>query len=678
MPPTTQRALLQTQQEPGKNCLPLILSTSEPVRSLPSSKHVLVRVRAVALNPTDHKMIANFTSPGNGTGCDFCGTVEATGDGINPMSRISPGARVCGPMFPYSSVKPPILDNQHSSVGAFSEWIVVEASLLLEIPPHWTELQGAALGGVGWSTVALAMSHPAALALTGCPSQPAVDRKPVLVYGGGTATGTMACQLLSLSGYAPIAVSQTHESSKLAQHFGAAKTIHSGGEANTQVRHVLDCITDPQSVRLSFAAIARTGGRYACLEHCRDSWKTRRMVQVKEIMGFDVLGRDVDLGGPSSAYTRKADREAVAIGRRWAVEMQALLDQGMVQPHPSREVEVVGGACSASRNVAIISGKKMPFNVFHDPQQGAGFVVCVVTIPLCLVATILRFIGTIRASRNILWEDWFALIALIFHLAYTSTFLYRAKLSLCLLYYRLFSVNRKLVVCVYCIAAVQIAWFIAAYLVKWFMCVPVERIWDVTGNTDGCIEIGPFMAGIESVNSLIDFIMIGLAIWIIQSLRMKSSAKWKVSILFAIGGLSGVIGIVKVVQAYDAAYNNVLNPIWDIVQMATSIICCCAPVYKVALPQLSFSKLRSMLSSYGLESSARRSRGLSHADSSVGSERSYIQTSSDWLRLGHQQETAWTKVSTVPVSQRPRQHWESNESGHPLVTMEVAQSVEMK
>ncbi|KFA71230.1 hypothetical protein S40288_03867 [Stachybotrys chartarum IBT 40288] len=676
MPPTTQRALLQTQQEPGQNCLPLILSTSEPVRSLPSSKHVLVRVRAVALNPTDHKMIANFTSPGNGTGCDFCGTVEATGDGINPMSRISPGARVCGPMFPYSSVKPPILDNQHSSVGAFSEWIVVEASLLLEIPPHWTELQGAALGGVGWSTVALAMSHPAVLALTGCPSQPAVDRKPVLVYGGGTATGTMACQLLSLSGYAPIAVSQTHESSKLAQHFGAAKTIHSGGEAKMQVRHVLDCITDPQSVRFSFAAIARTGGRYACLEHCRDSWKTRRIVQVKEIMGFDVLGRDVDLGGPSSAYTRKADREAVAIG------------------------------------------KKMPFNVFHDPQQGAGFVVCVVTIPLCLVATILRFIGTIRASRNILWEDWFALIALIFHLAYTSTFLYLltemngaplqevalgppaqiinimrvgwimtthycpnqlgAKLSLCLLYYRLFSVNRKLVVCVYCIAAVQIAWFIAAYLVKWFMCVPVERIWDVTGNTDGCIEIGPFMAGIESVNSLIDFIMIGLAIWIIQSLRMKSSAKWKVSILFAIGGLSGVIGIVKVVQAYDAAYNNVLNPIWDIVQMATSIICCCAPVYKVALPQLSFSKLRSMLSSYGLESSARRSRGLSHADSSVGSERSYIQTSSDWLRLGHQQETAWTKVSTVPVSQRPRQHWESNESGHPLVTMEVAQSVEMK
>lgn len=66
----------------------------------------------------------------------------------------------------------------------------------------------------------------------------------------------------------------------------------------------------------------------------------------------------------------------------------------------------------------------MAFEIFRDPQQGAGFVLCVVTIPICILATILRFSGTIRASRKIQWEDWFALLALIFHLLYATMFLF--------------------------------------------------------------------------------------------------------------------------------------------------------------------------------------------------------------------------------------------------------------
>ncbi len=67
----------------------------------------------------------------------------------------------------------------------------------------------------------------------------------------------------------------------------------------------------------------------------------------------------------------------------------------------------------------------MSFQVFRDPQQSAGFVICLVTIPICIAATILRFVATSRARRKIGYEDGFALAALIFFLVYTLIFLYR-------------------------------------------------------------------------------------------------------------------------------------------------------------------------------------------------------------------------------------------------------------
>lgn len=104
------------------------------------------------------------------------------------------------------------------------------------------------------------------------------------------------------------------------------------------LRHTLDCITDGDSASLCFSAIARTGGRYACLEEFRDAWRTRRVVKVKEVMGYEVLGRPVDLGGPDSAYTRARSEAAAEVGHRWRGEMQSLLDHGRLQPHPVQEI----------------------------------------------------------------------------------------------------------------------------------------------------------------------------------------------------------------------------------------------------------------------------------------------------------------------------------------------------
>lgn len=183
--PKWQTAVIQSNDFTPTGPLPIVVSTTK-IPELPSEHHVLVRVLAVALNPTDYKNVTYFHTPGQSVGCDFCGVVAAS---AARTSTLAPGTRVCGGVFPYNTLG--------TNSGAFAEWVVADARLLVQIPEEWDELQGAALGGVGWGTVAIALSCNV-LALQGTPSQPVEIATPVLVYGGGTATGAMACQLLRL------------------------------------------------------------------------------------------------------------------------------------------------------------------------------------------------------------------------------------------------------------------------------------------------------------------------------------------------------------------------------------------------------------------------------------------------------------------------------------------------
>lgn len=148
------------------------------------------------------------------------------------------------------------------------------------------------------------------------------------------------------SGYTPIATTSA-QSAALAVEYGAAGTARytsaSCAEtvrelARVPIRHTLDCITSPESVATSFAAMARTGGRYACLEALDDSWRTRRLIRVKEVMGFEGLGHDVRLGPAPSTYWRDRNPSLNAHCRRWRDEVQGLLDAGSLRHHPIREV----------------------------------------------------------------------------------------------------------------------------------------------------------------------------------------------------------------------------------------------------------------------------------------------------------------------------------------------------
>ncbi|ORY71957.1 uncharacterized protein BCR38DRAFT_418509 [Pseudomassariella vexata] len=295
----------------------------------------------------------------------------------------------------------------------------------------------------------------------------------------------------------------------------------------------------------------------------------------------------------------------------------------------------------------------MAFSVYNDSEQGAAFTLIIVTLPICILSTILRFTSTRHSERKVGLEDWFALLALLFYLGYvglltsilvlmngrnvfelgelplsTVTAIFKlgyvmnemdpgnqtfAKLSLLALYYRFFSSSRKFAYWVYFVGTAQVMWYISIFWVRWFACLPVSSTWDLT-EAGTCINQNAFFASTESINSAIDFVMVGMAIWMVKSLRLSIKTKWQLSFVFMLGGFSGVVGIIKIAEAYGSIGSNIENAIWNVVQLACSIICCCAPIYKSMFSNMSL--LRGFGSSFRSGMNSWKSRKSSSEGSS--------------------------------------------------------------
>lgn len=176
--PETQKAL--KVQGPGS----VSLQDSCPVPQ-PREDEVLVRIVCVGINPFDWKSLDMSPSPGSTWGCDFSGEVLATGSHIS--KKLKPGDRVGG-ASPGNSADDP-------NNGGFAEYVSVPEMLLFSMPPSMTFEEAATLG-CGMLTVGLSLYHVMKLPLPH--STTSMEPQYVLVYGGGTATGTLAIQAAKL------------------------------------------------------------------------------------------------------------------------------------------------------------------------------------------------------------------------------------------------------------------------------------------------------------------------------------------------------------------------------------------------------------------------------------------------------------------------------------------------
>ena len=228
--PATQTTLIQPLSD--QSSYPPSPTTSPLPTVRPGQ--LLVRVHAVALNPTDYKTPTSFPTPGAVCGCDFAGRVvgipddgagtdgeesedaengytgtngHAVGDNSSGRTSLwSLGDRILGAVQGSNPCDP--------STGAFAEFVAAEADLVLRVPDGMGWDEAAAWGGTSWGTLGIALwERERGLGLE-WPRGEYKGRKVkieekerktgenekqwVLVNGGATATGALAVQLLKL------------------------------------------------------------------------------------------------------------------------------------------------------------------------------------------------------------------------------------------------------------------------------------------------------------------------------------------------------------------------------------------------------------------------------------------------------------------------------------------------
>lgn len=161
---------------------------------------VIVQTAAVAINPTDVKMLDYSAASGAIHDYDFAGTIVALGKDVLASGRLAVGDRVAGFVHGMNNLQP--------DVDAFAEYAGACVDILLKLPDHMTFEEASTLGvGVGTAMMGFFDEfcvRPSLKELRRGGMKPVHDdagekeRAYVLVAGGSIATGTRAIQLLKM------------------------------------------------------------------------------------------------------------------------------------------------------------------------------------------------------------------------------------------------------------------------------------------------------------------------------------------------------------------------------------------------------------------------------------------------------------------------------------------------
>ncbi|KAI9771197.1 MAG: putative secondary metabolism biosynthetic enzyme [Geoglossum umbratile] len=322
--PTTQTAIRQV--EGGE--LEIFHDAALPY--IPNDQ-MLVKVVAVALNPADFKMPHRFPSPRATCGSDFAGLVVAVGPKIAKSFKI--GDRVFGAVYGANPI-------DHEA-GSFAQYLRADPEFTFNMPESMSYETAASIGASVLATLALALFR--ALRIPFTPEQPTENPKQVLVWGGSTACGTMAIQLLRLCGHIPITTCSP-KNFDLVKSYGAeaifdynSPTCAADIKAYTKntLSLVLDPLTEAATMKACYECIGRAGGRYVCLEMYKEHQHTRKAVKIEFIMGSAILGGEVAL---DQGYGSAADPEKRRFGIEFYRQVQRLFDEGQIKPHPIRIV----------------------------------------------------------------------------------------------------------------------------------------------------------------------------------------------------------------------------------------------------------------------------------------------------------------------------------------------------
>ncbi|KAK6216840.1 TOXD protein [Colletotrichum tabaci] len=224
-----------------------------------TGQEILVKVKAVALNPSDYKHI-DVISPKNCIlGCDYAGEVVEVGPSAKTSWKV--GDRVAGVVH----------GGLYHDRGAFAEYLRTEADLAWKIPSGVSD-EEATTYGVSAVTAVLALNVHLDIPWPGEAIQSQEPKRTILIYGGSTSVGLFAIQLAKSAGYTVVTTASPH-SYDLVKRYGADKVFNYRSEswvkdvssAYPDITLALDCISEKGSGPSTAQVLKAKGGKIVTL-----------------------------------------------------------------------------------------------------------------------------------------------------------------------------------------------------------------------------------------------------------------------------------------------------------------------------------------------------------------------------------------------------------------------------
>ncbi|KAH7368417.1 chaperonin 10-like protein [Plectosphaerella cucumerina] len=223
---------------------------------------VLVKVREVALNPTDYKHIDVISPPGSIIGCDYAGEVVKVGSDVT--SAWSVGDRIAGVVH----------GGLYPDRGAFAEYLKVDADLAWKIPEGVSDADAATFG-VSAVTAMQALCLRLGLTWPGetPPKTPEGQEKPIVfIYAGSTSAGLFMTQVAKLAGCTVVVTASPH-SFDLVKSYGAAAAFNYRDpnvvadivKKYPNISLAVDCFSEGQSFGICDGVLKNKGGKLITL-----------------------------------------------------------------------------------------------------------------------------------------------------------------------------------------------------------------------------------------------------------------------------------------------------------------------------------------------------------------------------------------------------------------------------
>jgi NADPH:quinone reductase-like Zn-dependent oxidoreductase len=220
---------------------------------------ILVRVKCVALNPTDFKHIDVLSPRGSISGCDYSGTVARIGP--KAPGNWSIGDRVAG--LTHGGLYP--------DRGSFAEYLRIPGDMAWKVPSSVSD-EEATTFGVSAVTAMLALNTRLDVPwIDASPSKKQPDN-PILIYSGSTTVGLYAIQLAKLAGLKVIATASP-KSHDLVKEYGAddvfdyrsPTAVEDIIQAYPNIDRAVDCFSEGSSTDFCAKVVRKSRGSVVTL-----------------------------------------------------------------------------------------------------------------------------------------------------------------------------------------------------------------------------------------------------------------------------------------------------------------------------------------------------------------------------------------------------------------------------